>query len=172
MAYNSTLNYLNLVRRLTDARYHVPEDIKSSLMGYAKSVYQSDLENRYSEPMVWIGIYIALASLCCILAMLADLLHGLRSRKLWIPCKYFTFNAASLTVIAVAMKLPVDLTGPMPGVVDQLAKLGSMAFMCNIDVACVTENEDQHVDSTNTRVVLPQPPNCNPKATEFEVKIQ
>ncbi|KAJ0488084.1 hypothetical protein HanRHA438_Chr12g0534971 [Helianthus annuus] len=132
MAYNSTLNYLNLVRRLADARYHVPENIKSSFMGYAKSVYQSDLEKRYSEPMVWIGIYIALASLCCILAMLADLLHGLRSRKLWIPCKYFTFNAASLTVIAVAMKLPVDLTGPMPGVVDQLAKLGSMAFMCNM----------------------------------------
>ncbi|KAJ0817391.1 hypothetical protein HanPI659440_Chr00c07g0718821 [Helianthus annuus] len=132
MAYNSTLNYLNLVRRLADARYHVPEDIKSSLMGYAKSVYQSDLENRYSEPMVWIGIYITLASLCCILAMLADLLHGLKNRKLWIPCKYFTFNAASLTVIAVAMKLPVDLTGPMPGVVDQLAKLGSMAFMCNM----------------------------------------
>ncbi|MFS7959727.1 hypothetical protein Hanom_Chr08g00694461 [Helianthus anomalus] len=39
------------------------------------------------------------------------------------------------------------------------------------DVARDTENEDQHVDSTNTRVVLPQPPNCNPKATEFEVKI-
>ncbi|KAM0020689.1 hypothetical protein Hdeb2414_s0025g00669851 [Helianthus debilis subsp. tardiflorus] len=132
MAYNATVNYLNIVRRLADARYHVPEDIKSSLMGYAKSVYQSDLENRYSEPMVWIGIYIALASLCCILAMLADLLHGLKNRKLWIPCKYFTINAASLTVIAVAMKLPVDLTGPMPGVVDQLAKLGSMAFMCNM----------------------------------------
>ncbi|MFS7980320.1 hypothetical protein Hanom_Chr10g00938071 [Helianthus anomalus] len=30
----------------------------------------------------------------------------------------------------------------------------------------------KHVDSKNTRVVLPQPPNCNPKATEFEVKIQ
>ncbi|MFS8002308.1 hypothetical protein Hanom_Chr13g01200591 [Helianthus anomalus] len=30
----------------------------------------------------------------------------------------------------------------------------------------------EHVDSKNTRVVLPQPPNCNPTATEFEVKIQ
>ncbi|MFS8031191.1 hypothetical protein Hanom_Chr17g01542931 [Helianthus anomalus] len=30
----------------------------------------------------------------------------------------------------------------------------------------------KHVDSTNTRVVLPQPPNCNPKGTEFELKIQ
>ncbi|MFS7934030.1 hypothetical protein Hanom_Chr05g00386711 [Helianthus anomalus] len=40
------------------------------------------------------------------------------------------------------------------------------------DVVRDTENEDQHVDSTNTHVVLPQPPNCNPKATEFEVKIR
>ncbi|KAJ0488086.1 hypothetical protein HanRHA438_Chr12g0534991 [Helianthus annuus] len=79
-----------------------------------------------------IGVYIALASLCCILAMLADLLHGLRSRKLWIPCNYFSINSASLTLIAVAMKLAVDLTSPMPGVVDQLAKLGSMAFMCTM----------------------------------------
>ncbi|MFS8002553.1 hypothetical protein Hanom_Chr13g01203381 [Helianthus anomalus] len=30
----------------------------------------------------------------------------------------------------------------------------------------------KYVDSTNTRVVLPQPPNCNPNGTEFEVKIQ
>ncbi|KAF5759578.1 hypothetical protein HanXRQr2_Chr16g0742921 [Helianthus annuus] len=40
----------------------------------------------------------------------------------------------------------------------------------DVDAACETINEDQHVDSTNTRVSLPQPPNCNPKATEFEVK--
>ncbi|XP_076956599.1 uncharacterized protein LOC143631861 [Bidens hawaiensis] len=82
--------------------------------------------------MVLIGIYIALASLCCILAMVADLLHGLRSRKLWFPCKFFTINAASLTVIAVAMKLPVDLSASMPGVVDQVSKLGSVAFMCTM----------------------------------------
>ncbi|KAJ0503896.1 hypothetical protein HanHA89_Chr12g0453391 [Helianthus annuus] len=101
MAYNSTLNYLNLVRRLADARYHVPENIKSSFMGYAKSVYQSDLEKRYSEPMVWIGIYIALASLCCILAMLADLLHGLRSRKLWIPSMDRNGILANVTALGV-----------------------------------------------------------------------
>ncbi|MFS7927885.1 hypothetical protein Hanom_Chr04g00314411 [Helianthus anomalus] len=40
------------------------------------------------------------------------------------------------------------------------------------DVARDTETKIKHVDSKNTRVVLPQPPNCNPKATEFEVKIQ
>nr|GEU37128.1 hypothetical protein CTI12_AA467070 [Tanacetum cinerariifolium] len=53
-----------------------------------------------------------------------------KTEKPWIPCKYFTLNAVSLTVIAVAMKLPMDLTTPMPCVMDQHAKLGSVAFMC------------------------------------------
>ncbi|KAI3523298.1 hypothetical protein L1887_01359 [Cichorium endivia] len=93
-------------------------------------VYQSYKQNLYSKPMPWIGVYIALASLLCILAMMADLLHGFRTRRLWFPCKYFTLNAASLTVIAVAVKLPMDLTTLMPGYVDQAAKLGSAGFMC------------------------------------------
>ncbi|MFS7924064.1 hypothetical protein Hanom_Chr03g00268251 [Helianthus anomalus] len=38
------------------------------------------------------------------------------------------------------------------------------------DVARDTETKIKHVDSTNTRVVLPQPSNCNQKGTEFEVK--
>ncbi|KAL6573561.1 hypothetical protein OROHE_002023 [Orobanche hederae] len=80
--------------------------------------------------MVWIGIYIAIASAFCILAMVAALFHGFRNRKLWFPCRYFSLNAASITVIAVAMKLPVDLNTSMPGDVDQAAKIGSMAFMC------------------------------------------
>ncbi|PWA88444.1 hypothetical protein CTI12_AA090850 [Artemisia annua] len=93
---------------------------------------ESDQQNKYSKPMPWIGIYIAVASLFCILAMVADLIHGLRNRRLWFPCKIFTLNAASLTVIAVAMKLPVDLSNPMLGVADQVAKIGSMAFMCTM----------------------------------------
>ncbi|MFS7972284.1 hypothetical protein Hanom_Chr09g00842911 [Helianthus anomalus] len=40
------------------------------------------------------------------------------------------------------------------------------------DVVGNTIMKIEHVDSKNTHVVLPQPPNCNPKATEFEVKIQ
>ncbi|GKE96083.1 hypothetical protein Tco_1580938, partial [Tanacetum coccineum] len=88
--------------------------------------------SKYSKPMPWIGMYIAVASLFCILAMVADLLHGLKNRKLWFPCKFFTLNAASLTVIAVAMKLPVDLSNPMLGDADQIAKLGSMGFMCTM----------------------------------------
>ncbi|KAJ0744428.1 hypothetical protein HanPI659440_Chr10g0387471 [Helianthus annuus] len=67
-----------------------------------------EVQGKYSEPMVLIGIYIATASLLCILAMAADLLQGFRNNKLWFPCKYFSLNAASITVITVAMKLPVD----------------------------------------------------------------
>ncbi|GJX55827.1 hypothetical protein Tco_0285724 [Tanacetum coccineum] len=92
----------------------------------------SERETEYSKPMPWIGMYIAVAYLLCILAMVADLLHGLKYRKLWFPCKYFTLNAASLTVIAVAMKLPVDLNNPMPSLAEQIAKFGSMVFMCTM----------------------------------------
>ncbi|GKB88323.1 hypothetical protein Tco_0960595 [Tanacetum coccineum] len=93
---------------------------------------QQLVTDQYSKPMPWIGMYIAVASLFCILAMVADLLHGLKNRKLWFPCKFFTLNAASLTVIAVAMKLPVDLSNPMLGYADQIAKFGSMGFMCTM----------------------------------------
>ncbi|PWA91426.1 hypothetical protein CTI12_AA089520 [Artemisia annua] len=95
-------------------------------------LWNSELENKYSKPMPLIGIYITVASLFCILAMVADLIHGLRNRKLWFPCKTFTLDAASLIVITVAMKLPVDLSNPMRGFADQIAKIGSMAFMCTM----------------------------------------
>ncbi|GKD95202.1 hypothetical protein Tco_1375039, partial [Tanacetum coccineum] len=99
---------------------------------YCGYILPNSYPPEFSKPMPWIGMYIAVASLFCILAMVADLLHGLKNRKLWFPCKYFTLNAASLTVIAVAMKLPVDLSNPMPGYADQIAKLGSMGFMCTM----------------------------------------
>ncbi|KAM0017960.1 hypothetical protein Hdeb2414_s0027g00693811 [Helianthus debilis subsp. tardiflorus] len=123
---NGLLKQLNT---LLDA-YDMPNTTRTSLLSCVKLAYESDRENHYSAPMLWIGLYIAFASLVCILPMVADLLHGLHSRQLWFPCKYFRINAAFLTVISIAMKLPVDLSGSMPGVVDQAAKLGSMAFMC------------------------------------------
>ncbi|PWA88985.1 hypothetical protein CTI12_AA115800 [Artemisia annua] len=88
--------------------------------------------DKYVQPMVWIGVYIAVASLVCILAMAADLFHGFRNKKFWFPNKYFVLNGASITVIAVAMKLPVDLNSAMPSKMDQAAKLGSLAFMCTM----------------------------------------
>lgn len=101
-----------------------------SLQYFCGKVYDSEVKDRYSKPMVWIGIYIAVATSFCVLAMAADLLHGFWNKKFWFPFKYFSLNAASITVITVVMKLPVDLSGPMPGYVDQTAKLGSMAFLC------------------------------------------
>ncbi|KAI3812356.1 hypothetical protein L1987_17063 [Smallanthus sonchifolius] len=97
--------------------------------GYCFMLYNKKVTDRYSEPMVWIGVYIAIASFFCILAMVADLFLGFRNKKFWFPCKYFSLNAASITVIAVAMKLPVDLNSEMGGYMDQAAKLGSLAFM-------------------------------------------
>ncbi|KAJ0432501.1 hypothetical protein HanIR_Chr17g0859921 [Helianthus annuus] len=93
-------------------------------------VYQYDVkQRRYGKPMLWIGIYIAVASLFCVLAMAADLFHGFQNKKLWFPSKYFTLNAASIMVITAAMKLPVDLNDPMSRWMDAFGKLVSMPFM-------------------------------------------
>ncbi|KAJ9549481.1 hypothetical protein OSB04_022024 [Centaurea solstitialis] len=114
--------------------YHIPYTVLNitdkgmDLLEQSCADKQNDI--LYSGPMVWIGIYIAIASAICIIAMAADLFHGFRNRKLWFPCRYFSLNAASITVITVAMKLPVDLNSEMRGHVDQAAKIGSMAFMC------------------------------------------
>ncbi|KAJ0764654.1 hypothetical protein HanPI659440_Chr08g0294571 [Helianthus annuus] len=120
--------YLQLDKDLASC-INLPDGFQSSM---AALMFQTKMQNNFSKPMVWIGIYIAVASLFCILPMLADLLHGFKHKKLWFPCKYFTLNAASLTVIAVAIKLPVDLNNPMLEDVDQAAKLGSLAFMCTM----------------------------------------
>ncbi|PHU16261.1 hypothetical protein BC332_17466 [Capsicum chinense] len=84
----------------------------------------------FSKPMPTIGVYVAAASLLCTLAMLADAFQAFRLKRLWFPCKFFALNAASLTVLAVAMKLPVDISEPMPGHTDQLSKLASTVFIC------------------------------------------
>lgn len=79
--------------------------------------------------MPLIGMYVALASLACSLTMTADLIHGFRSNKLCFPSKYFSLNATSLTLLSVALKLPVDLTTNMSAVTDRLAKISSLALM-------------------------------------------
>ncbi|XP_071719464.1 uncharacterized protein [Rutidosis leptorrhynchoides] len=61
------------------------------------------------DAMPWVGLYIAIASLVCILAMAGDALRGFWRWKYWFPNKYFTLNAVTLTLIAITMKLPVDL---------------------------------------------------------------
>ncbi|XP_076927486.1 uncharacterized protein LOC143591056 [Bidens hawaiensis] len=123
--YNQILNQLKTYT-------NIPQHLISSFSSFTLLIYQSDQQNRFSKPMLWIGIYIALASLVCTLAMVADLVHGIRNRKLWFPCKYFTLNAASLSVIAVTIKLPMDLNNSMSGRMDLDAKVGSLAFMCTM----------------------------------------
>ncbi|KAG8378836.1 hypothetical protein BUALT_Bualt07G0026200 [Buddleja alternifolia] len=93
------------------------------------SMYDADVEKQLEAPIPWIGMYVAAASLICTLAMAADTFHGLRSKKFWFPSKFFSLNATSLTLLAVAMKLPVDLTTRMWAVTDRLAKVSSLIFM-------------------------------------------
>ncbi|KAM0020690.1 hypothetical protein Hdeb2414_s0025g00669861 [Helianthus debilis subsp. tardiflorus] len=130
MVFNNTLEYLDLMDRLNQTK--TPDDVVRNLTRFKISIYESDLEKKYGEPLEVIGYYILFASLFCVIAMGFDLVHGFRSKKLWFPVKYFPLNAVTLAGITVAMKLPVDLSGSMPGVVDQVAKLGSIAFMCPI----------------------------------------
>ncbi|CAA7021181.1 unnamed protein product [Microthlaspi erraticum] len=101
----------------------------------------------FSKPMPSIGLYVAVASLICGLAMAADLLHGFRHRKFWFPCKFFSLNATSLTFIAVGIKLSVDLNTSMPSRHDQLSKLSSSVFVCTVmgnsmPSLGIMENED------------------------------
>lgn len=93
---------------------------------------QTEESDMLGKPMVWIGIYIAIASFFCILAMTADLFHGFLHKKFWFPCKYFTLNAATITVIAVTMKLPVYISSGTSSFVEQGSKLGSLGFMCTM----------------------------------------
>lgn len=88
--------------------------------------------SKFNDPMPWIGIYVATASLICAIAMAMDALHGFRYKKFWFPCKYFSLNATTLTVIAIAIKFSVDLNASMPRRQDQLAKVSSSAFICMV----------------------------------------
>ncbi|XP_058086479.1 uncharacterized protein LOC131233710 [Magnolia sinica] len=87
-------------------------------------------ETRYSEPMPWIGLYVAAASIACVLAMKGDIISGFHNRKLWIPCRFFSLNATSLILISIATKLPVDLNTPMPRIQDQFTKLSGTVLIC------------------------------------------
>ncbi|KAL7617140.1 hypothetical protein Lser_V15G01824 [Lactuca serriola] len=82
------------------------------------------------EAMPWVGLYICVASLVCTLAMAADAFQGFRQWKLWFPCRFFSINAAAITLMAVAMKLPVDLSDDMSDSShDMLAKMISILFL-------------------------------------------
>ncbi|KAL8103203.1 hypothetical protein AgCh_027659 [Apium graveolens] len=108
------------------------EDYRNLLKNYKLFKQEEAEDEEFSTPMIWIGIYIAAASLLCFLATAADVFRGFMERKLWFPCKFITLNAVSLTLLGVAMKLPLDLNSSMPGQADQLVKLSSSVFLCTI----------------------------------------
>ncbi|CAA3000765.1 Hypothetical predicted protein [Olea europaea subsp. europaea] len=81
-------------------------------------------------PIPWIGVYAAVASGIWTLLLFADKIHSLRHRKLWFPCRYAALNATFVALIGIAVKLPMDLTTPMPGTYDQAAKRVGFAFSC------------------------------------------
>ncbi|KAL5724384.1 hypothetical protein ACHQM5_007655 [Ranunculus cassubicifolius] len=68
----------------------------------------------YSSPVPIIGLYTAVASLACLLMMMYDIKSGLQSRERWLPCRSFSLNSLTLSLLAIAAKVPVDLTTPMP----------------------------------------------------------
>ncbi|PWA95377.1 hypothetical protein CTI12_AA051420 [Artemisia annua] len=106
--------------------------LQSNLSRLCDMAYEKDADDQFSGPLVWIGVYIAIGSALCILKLVvADLLSD-ASRARQIPYKWFSLNAATVTVLGVAMKLPLDMTGSMPGLLDQTTKLGSLVFMCTM----------------------------------------
>ncbi|CAI9275296.1 unnamed protein product [Lactuca saligna] len=128
--YDIVSSFDNGDRSSSGVLVNLTEESISALQYFCEEITISEIEDKYNKPLPWIGIYISIASLFCVLAMVVDLFNGFRKRKFWFPCKVFSLNAVSITVIAVAMKLPVDLNSPMPGFLDQAAKQGSLVFMC------------------------------------------
>ncbi|GKC76618.1 hypothetical protein Tco_1127392, partial [Tanacetum coccineum] len=89
-----------------------------------------------------------------------DFIRGLWNRKLWFPCKILTLNAASLTIVAIATKLPVDLNNSMPATMDSkelFANIIALAILVIILVVnvCIQIDTDvirqrfQHCDQLN-----------------------
>ncbi|KAK9160007.1 hypothetical protein Syun_006348 [Stephania yunnanensis] len=100
--------------------------------GFGKNCADGKLDDsNYSSPMPLIGLYITAATLVCLLFVLVDIFSGFHNRKRWLPCRLFPLNSITLTLLSIAVKLPVDLTTSMPGVQDQLSKLSGNALMCN-----------------------------------------
>ncbi|XP_047324995.1 uncharacterized protein LOC124928794 [Impatiens glandulifera] len=102
---------------------------KSDRDDLVKSCMSECQPQKYTAPLIWVGFYIAGASLVCMIAMATDLFNGLRAKKSWFPCKFFTLNAAISAVLAIALKMPVDLSSSMPCGRDQLMKLSGTALM-------------------------------------------
>ncbi|KAK9135138.1 hypothetical protein Syun_014468 [Stephania yunnanensis] len=87
-------------------------------------------DSNYSSPMPVIGLYIAVATSVCFILILLDIIAGFRSKKQWLPCRFFSLNSVTLSLLSIVAKLPVDLTTTMPSPEDQLSKLTSTTLIC------------------------------------------
>ncbi|CAA7391591.1 unnamed protein product [Spirodela intermedia] len=87
-------------------------------------------DSDFSNPLPWIGVYVALFSLVCAVLMGFDLAEGFRRRRHWFPCRAFSLNATTLTLLGIAAKLPADINTAMPGRWDQLSKLTGAVLVC------------------------------------------
>ncbi|KAG8379309.1 hypothetical protein BUALT_Bualt07G0075000 [Buddleja alternifolia] len=87
------------------------------------------IQKKLDEAMPLIGLYIAAASAVCTLAMTADVINGFRQKTLWFPSKYFSLSATSLTLLAIAMKLPTDLNTNLLYQADWYTKHSGLLFM-------------------------------------------
>ncbi|CAA3028473.1 uncharacterized protein LOC111400645 [Olea europaea var. sylvestris] len=96
---------------------------------YCNDDYELREQKKLDSTMPWIGMYIAAASVVCAIAMAADAFCGFRNKRLWFPCKYFSLNATSLTLLAITLKLPVDITAFVLGNYDKIAWVCSPILM-------------------------------------------
>lgn len=101
----------------------------------ARSTASSDAAS--NQPVVEIGLYVALASGVLLLMAAQQIFRAARRQVWWFPCEgtLLSLNAGTLSVLAVATKLPNDLTTPMEGSIDQITKLSGSAVMCAIMAA-------------------------------------
>ncbi|KAK9134552.1 hypothetical protein Syun_013882 [Stephania yunnanensis] len=86
--------------------------------------------NISSAPVPYVGLYITGATLVCLLLILYDLFLSFRHKRPYLPCKLFSVNSATLTLLAIVSKLPVDLTTNMPSASDQITKLTGTIMVC------------------------------------------
>ncbi|KAL8458147.1 hypothetical protein ACS0TY_035871 [Phlomoides rotata] len=112
--------------------------------------YDTEIQAVLDSSMPWVGLYITVASVLCDLAMALDLLNGFAFIKLWFPCNFFTLNAATMTLVAAATKLPLDLnTNMLDSSADTIAQ-----YICLIFLIVVQANLMTSIGSMNNLVIL------------------
>ncbi|WOL07615.1 hypothetical protein Cni_G16360 [Canna indica] len=83
----------------------------------------------FSRPLPLVGLYAAGASTLCALLMAYDAITAIHLRHFWFPSTAFPLNALTITLIAISVKIPLDLKSAMPSHLDQLAKLSGPALV-------------------------------------------